>query len=427
MNKINYSEIKAGKIILKRDSANDNEITNRVKEIISNVIKGGDETLRKYTLSYDGIEIKDLKVSEDEINEALPQVSRQLKDAIKIAAGNISKFHKNQIRSEEKVETMDGVVCWRKSVPINIVGLYIPGGTAPLFSTLLMLGIPAKLAGCKKIIICTPPGADGKIHPAILYTANFLGLKEIYKVGGAQAVAAMAYGTETIPKAYKIFGPGNRYVTIAKQLVSLENTAIDMPAGPSELAIIADNSANPEFVASDLLSQAEHGVDSQVLLICNDESFIDNVNKCIDCQLEQLPRKEIAIKSLERSYFVFVKDMTEAFDLSNEYAPEHLIVSIKDVYNYLDRIENAGSVFIGNYSPESAGDYASGTNHTLPTNGNAKAYSGVSIDSFVKNITFQDISASGIKNIGNTIEIMAENEELFAHKNAVTLRLKEIN
>jgi histidinol dehydrogenase len=427
MKYINSEDIISGKIKLSRILKEPNNIISKVKNIIDEVKNKGDEAIKNFTFSFDGIKLDNLKVSDDEIKNAIPKIDENLKEAINIAKNNIYKFHRNQLIQEEKIETMEGVICWRKNVPINSVGLYIPGGTAPLFSTLLMLSIPAKIANCPNIIICSPPDRNGTIHPSILYTANLLGLTNIYKIGGAQAIAAMAYGTQTIPKVNKIFGPGNSYVTVAKQLVNIDNTAIDMPAGPSELAIIADNTANPIFIAADLLSQAEHGTDSQVILIATDKSLIEEVDKNIKLQIEQIPRKDIAQTVLINSFYVVVNNIKDAFKISNIYAPEHLIIAIKDVDKYIDYIDNAGSVFIGNYTPESAGDYASGTNHTLPTNGNANAYSGVSTESFMKKISFQEITKKGIKNLGKTIEIMAENEKLLAHRNAVSLRIKSLD
>jgi histidinol dehydrogenase len=427
MKYINSEDIISGKIKLSRILKEPNNIISKVKNIIDEVKNKGDEAIKNFTFSFDGIKLDNLKVSDDEIKNAIPKIDENLKEAINIAKNNIYKFHRNQLIQEEKIETMEGVICWRKNVPINSVGLYIPGGTAPLFSTLLMLSIPAKIANCPNIIICSPPDRNGTIHPSILYTANLLGLTNIYKIGGAQAIAAMAYGTQTIPKVNKIFGPGNSYVTVAKQLVNIDNTAIDMPAGPSELAIIADNTANPIFIAADLLSQAEHGTDSQVMLIATDKSLIEEVDKNIKLQIEQIPRKDIAQTVLINSFYVVVNNIKDAFKISNIYAPEHLIIAIKDVDKYIDYIDNAGSVFIGNYTPESAGDYASGTNHTLPTNGNANAYSGVSTESFMKKISFQEITKKGIKNLGKTIEIMAENEQLLAHRNAVSLRIKSLD
>jgi histidinol dehydrogenase len=394
-----------------------------VKEIIKTVRNQGDAALKHYAEKFDKVVLGNLKVSEEEIEAAGSQVSEELKQAINQAKENISLFHASQKLNPEKIETQPGVFCWRKNVAISKVGLYIPGGTAPLFSTLLMLGVPGKLAGCKEMVICTPPNKEGKVHPAILYTAGLLGINQIFKVGGAQAVAAMAYGTESIPRVYKIFGPGNQYVTLAKQLVSTDAVAIDMPAGPSEVAIVADESAHPGFLAADLLSQAEHGLDSQVLMATTSLELAKKVNQEVEKQLAQLPRAEIARGALENSKTIVLKDLDEVMDLINQYAPEHLILAVEDDEALAETVVNAGSVFLGHFTPESAGDYASGTNHTLPTNGFANAYSGVSLDSFVKKITFQKISEKGIQTLGPTVEIMAEAEELIAHQQAVTIRL----
>jgi histidinol dehydrogenase len=397
----------------------------KVKTILNEVKTGGDAAVHFFTKQFDGIELNDLLVSETEINEAEKELSIELKQAIQQAAANIKLFHEKQVVPVEIIETMPGVQCWRKSVGIEKVGLYIPGGTAPLFSTLLMLAIPAKIAKCKEIVLCTPPGVGGEVHPAVLFAAKTVGVTKIFKAGGVQAIAAMAYGTQTIPHVYKIFGPGNQYVTCAKQLIQKDGIAIDMPAGPSEVAVYADDTANPAFVAADLLSQAEHGADSQVLLVVSHESLAISVGKEIEKQLLPLPRKEIAAKALQNSKIIIVQHEAEAIDLLNEYAAEHLILSCADAEQVAEKIINAGSVFLGNYSPESVGDYASGTNHTLPTNGYAKAYSGVSVDSFVKKITYQKLTEEGLKNIGRTVEVMAAAEGLEAHKNAVTIRLKK--
>ncbi|MBL3658665.1 histidinol dehydrogenase [Fulvivirga sediminis] len=426
MNIIKYPDQKDLPEILKRPVFETDFLESTVKNIINRVQTGGDLTLLEFNEKFDKAKLETLRVSEEEVKEASTLISDKLKAAIETAAANVRRFHEGQRRSEQPIETSVGVNCWRKSVAIEKVGIYIPGGTAPLFSTVLMLGIPAAIAGSKEIVLCTPPGADGKVAPAILFTAELVGVSKIFKVGGAQAVAAMAYGTESIPKVDKIFGPGNQYVTAAKQMVSMDGVAIDMPAGPSELAVIADNSCDPEFVASDLLSQAEHGKDSQVVLISPNEEVINAIIKAVAAQVEDLPRKEIAYESLEHSKFILVKDIDEAMNISNAYAPEHLILATEDAVQLAEKVINAGSVFIGNYSPESAGDYASGTNHTLPTNGAARAYSGVSLDSFMKQITFQQVSEEGIKNLGPAIEAMAEAELLQAHKNAVTLRLKKL-
>ena len=410
-----------------RPSIQQEQLTATAQSIMQDVQRNKDKALFKYTSMYDGAALNELVVSEKEINDALEMVPLGLKKAIKIAKKNIEVFHNSQQLTEKVIETSPGVNCWRKSVAIEKVGLYIPGGSAPLFSTILMLGIPAKIAGCQEIVLCTPSNKKGEINPAILYTANLVGIKTIYKVGGAQAIAGMAFGTETILKVDKIFGPGNQYVTKAKELVQQFGVAIDMPAGPSEVLVIANSTSNPAFVAADLLSQAEHGADSQVILLSDSQSVLtDSLNE-IEKQLADLPRNEVAKKALENSKAILFNSIDECLNFSNEYAPEHLIFATKSADAYLDKIINAGSVFIGNYSCESAGDYASGTNHTLPTSGYAKSYSGVSLDSFVKKITFQKLSKVGIKGIGNAIELMAEAEGLFAHKNAVSLRLKEID
>ena len=403
------------------------ELSKLVRKILNDVKKNRDQALLQYGKKFDNVKLEQLGVSDIEIAKAQSLVSYPLKAAIEIAKQNIEKFHASQKVEEQLIETTKGVECWRKSVGIEKVGLYIPGGTAPLFSTILMLGIPANLAGCREIILCTPPNQDGEINPAILYTANLIGINQIYKVGGAQAIAAMAYGTETIPQVYKIFGPGNQFVTKAKELIQQDGIAIDMPAGPSEVLVIADETSNPAFIAADLLSQAEHGADSQVILLSNSESIINQSLTEVEKQLAQLPRKEIAMQALKNSKSILLNNMDDCIDFSNLYAPEHLIIASENASNYSDKIINAGSVFLGNYSCESAGDYASGTNHTLPTNGFAKNYSGVSLDSFQKKISFQKLSKEGLKNIGPAIEIMAEAEELFGHKNAVSIRLKNID
>lgn len=413
-------------VLLKRPAFETASLEKTVSGILQAVQREGDAAVKRYTAQFDQVEIESLQVTEAEIEEAVASLDADLKNAIQIAKANIEKFHRQQIQPIEVVETMPGVRCWRKSVGIEKVGLYIPGGTAPLFSTVLMLGVPAKLADCKEIVLCSPPNKAGKIHPAILYTAHLVGVTKIFKAGGVQAVGAMAYGTETIPQVYKIFGPGNQFVTAAKQLVNKEGVAIDMPAGPSEVLVCADASANPAFVAADLLSQAEHGIDSQVVLVAFDEQFVTKVNTEIEKQLATLPRKAIAAKALENSLAIVVQNEVEALDLINEYAPEHLILSLERAESFAESIINAGSVFIGNYTPESVGDYASGTNHTLPTNGFAKAYSGVSLDSFVKKITFQQLTKEGLQRVGPAVEQMAAAEELEAHKLAVSLRLKEI-
>ncbi|MDR2948570.1 MAG: histidinol dehydrogenase [Prevotella sp.] len=411
--------------ILARPVFDTTSLNNTVSEVLNDIKERGDTAVYEYEEKFDKVKLSSLAASKAEIDESESLVSDELKAAIRQAKENIETFHRSQIFETKKIETTKGVTCWQKVVGIEKVGLYIPGGTAPLFSTVLMLAVPAKIAGCKEIILCSPPNKEGKIHPAILFAAKEAGVDKIFKAGGIQAIGAMAYGTGSIPKVYKIFGPGNQYVMAAKQLVSLRDVAIDMPAGPSEVQVIADETANPAFVAADLLSQAEHGSDSQVILTTTSEPFISEVLHEIERQLFELPRREVAEKALQNSKLILLKDNQEIIDMTNEYAPEHLIIESAEYMDIADEIVNAGSVFLGNYTPESAGDYASGTNHTLPTNGYAKAYSGVNLDSFVKKITFQRISKEGIQNLGRTIEIMAENEELFAHKNAVTLRLKD--
>ncbi len=411
--------------ILKRPAFDSKSLENTVASILQDVQLNGDEAIKKYAAKFDGIKLEELKVSDMEIAEAASLVDDTLKAAIDVAKNNITTFHYAQKEAVKQIETMPGVLCWRKSVAIQKIGLYIPGGTAPLFSTLLMLGIPAVLAGCNEIIVCTPPDKKGNINPVILYVAQLIGVKNIYKIGGAQAIGAMAYGTTTIPQVYKIFGPGNQYVTCAKQLVNKGGLAIDMPAGPSEVAVFADETAKPGFVAADLLSQAEHGADSQVILLSTSLKIVEKVMEEIDNQLEDISRKDIALKALQNTRYITMESEDDAFDLLNEYAPEHLIIASGKALQLAEKVINAGSVFLGHYSPESAGDYASGTNHTLPTNGYAKAYSGVSVDSFVKKITFQQISETGIENIGNAVEVMAAAEGLDAHKNAVSIRLKK--
>ncbi|MCR6641457.1 MAG: histidinol dehydrogenase [Sporocytophaga sp.] len=423
---IKYPETGHWKDLLKRPVFETASLEAKVIPVLETVKKEGDIAIKRFTSQFDGVDITDIKVSSLEIDEANLLVDEELKIAIRAARQNIEKFHSLQKEETKVVETTPGVKCWRKSVPIQKVGFYIPGGTAPLFSTILMLAIPADIAGCEHKVLCTPPNKQGKIHPAILFTANLLGIKNIYKVGGAQAIAAMAYGTETVPQVYKIFGPGNQYVTAAKQLVFKDGVAIDMPAGPSEVAVVADDSANPAFVASDLLSQAEHGVDSQVMLFTKSEKKAIEVLEEVKKQTEELSRKGFAEKSLENSKCIVLKNDEEIMQMVNEYAPEHLILQTSNAEELAGKVINAGSVFIGHYTPESAGDYASGTNHTLPTNGYAKAYSGVSVDSFVKKITFQSISKEGIKCLGPVIETMAAAEALDAHKNAVSVRLKSL-
>ena len=424
MNTINYPERSIWKEILRRPTLNIDTLRGTVNEVLNRVREEGDKAILDYEEKFDKVRMNSLLVTAGEFGEAENLVTEEFKAAVDLALSNIRTFHEAQQFQSKKVETQPGVTCWQKAVPIEKVGLYIPGGTAPLFSTVMMLATPAKIAGCKEIVLCTPPNKEGKIHPAILYAARAAGVDKVFKAGGVQAIGGMAYGTESIPKVYKIFGPGNQYVMAAKQQVSLHDVAIDMPAGPSEVAVLADETANPVYVAADLLSQAEHGVDSQVLLVTTSEKLLEQVVAEVDKQLAQLSRKEIAERSLSNSKLVLVSTTEEAFDLVNEYAPEHLIIQMKDPLALAERVVNAGSVFLGPYACESAGDYASGTNHTLPTNGYAKAYSGVSLDSFIRKITFQEITKQGIMNIGPAIEILAANEYLDAHKNAVTVRLK---
>jgi histidinol dehydrogenase len=409
--------------ILQRPAIDNSSLQEKVRSVMDEVKQKGDEAVRKFTQQFDGVSLPDFIVSVEEMEEAVAKLPAELKSAIRQAAANIQLFHEKQLSGVEITETMPGVKCWRKSIGIEKVGLYIPGGTAPLFSTILMLGIPARIAGCKEIILCSPPDRDGKLHPAILFAAQLTGITRIYRIGGVQAIAAMAFGTETVPKVYKIFGPGNQYVTCAKQMVQQEGIAIDMPAGPSEVCVLADQTADPSFIAADLLSQAEHGADSQVLLVTNDESLVEKVADELQKQLSLLPRKEFASRALENSSAVVVKDINEAIALVNEYAAEHLIIACADDESIAEKITNAGSVFLGHYSPESVGDYASGTNHTLPTNGFAKAYSGVSVDSFVKKVTYQKLSKQGLQQIASTVVLMAEAEGLDAHANAVRVRL----
>lgn len=425
MNIITYPERNTWADLLKRPTLQTESLRETVLEILNRIKFEGDKAVLEYEEKFDKVRLNSLLVSEEEIAEAEKKVSIELKAAITLAYNNIRTFHATQVFQGKKITTLPGVTCWQKAVAIEKVGLYIPGGTAPLFSTVLMLATPAQIAGCKEIILCTPPDKEGKIHPAILYAAKLAGISRIFKAGGVQAIGAMAYGTGSIPKVYKIFGPGNQYVTAAKQQVSLRDVAIDMPAGPSEVAVLADETANPVFVAADLLSQAEHGTDSQAILITTSETLLKAVTEEVERQLAQLPRKEIASRSLAASKLILVKNMDEAVEMTNEYAPEHLIIETKDYMEISEHIVNAGSVFLGYYSPESAGDYASGTNHTLPTNGYAKAYSGVSLDSFIRKITFQEITPEGIAMIGPAIEVMAANEQLDAHKNAVSVRLNK--
>ena len=412
--------------IVERPHLDVSQLNSVVKSVLDDIRAHGDEAVISYEEKFDHVTLSSLVVSEAEIDEAMTLVSEDLLNALHIAHQNIKAFHEAQRYEGIRVETAPGVSCWQKSVPIEKVGLYIPGGTAPLFSTVLMLATPAKIAGCKEIVLCTPPNREGKVNPAILAAARIAGVNRIFKAGGVQAIGAMAYGTESVPKVYKIFGPGNQYVMAAKQQVSLHDVAIDMPAGPSEVCVIADENSRPDFVAADLLSQAEHGIDSQVFLISTSESLIDAVEKEIQVQLEQLPRKELAAKTLENSTFVLVHNGQEAMDLSNAYAPEHLIIATNDYEALAEKVVNAGSVFLGKYACESAGDYASGTNHTLPTHGYATAYSGVNLDSYNRKVTFQHLTEEGIRSIGLAVEVMAENEELVAHKNAMTVRIRTI-
>jgi len=411
--------------IIARPVIDNSHLFDLVKGVLEDVRVNGDKAVATYTEKFDKALLKHFEVMPEEIDEAERLVSEELKSAIRLASANIETFHRSQLLVTQKIETSPGVVCWQNAVGIEKVGLYIPGGTAPLFSTVLMLAIPARIAGCKEIVLCTPPAKDGKINPAILYAAQQAGVNKIFKIGGIQAIAAMTYGTETVPRVYKIFGPGNQYVTAAKQLVSLGDVAIDMPAGPSEVQVIADDTANPAFVAADMLSQAEHGVDSPAILVTTHENIVDKVIVEIERQLNELPRKELAQRSLEHSCIIVLKDRKELIDFTNAYAPEHLIIETKDYAELAEQVTNAGSVFLGHFTPESAGDYASGTNHTLPTNGYARMYSGVNLDSFVKKITFQEISQEGICNIGPAIEVMAQAESLQAHCYAVSLRINQ--
>lgn len=423
---IENPRIDTWKEILQRPVIETGALFGTVSKVLDDVRLNGDEALRRYELEFDHVSLEKLNVEDGEFYEAVNYIPEDLKKAIDVAYSNIHKFHSAQRFEEIKVETSPGVTCIQRSVPISKVGLYIPGGTAPLFSTVLMLAIPAKIAGCSEIVLCSPPDRNGKINPYILYAARIAGVTNVYKVGGAQAVAAMAYGTESVPKVDKIFGPGNQYVVAAKQLVSLSDVAIDMPAGPSEVEVLTDESSNPSFVAADLLSQAEHGADSQVLLVSTDRNMIDKVVVELEKQLEELPRKEIAAKSISHSQAIYVDNMETAISITNEYAPEHLILSVKSYNDIASKITNAGSVFLGQYACESAGDYASGTNHTLPTKAYAKAYSGLCLDSFMRKMTLQELTPQGIKSIGHAVELMAGAEGLDAHKNAMTLRLNSI-
>ena len=427
MNIIKYPAHSDWKSITVRPHIDMSQLNATVSSVLNDIKDNGDEAVRRYEQKFDHTQLDNLQVTEDELHEAQHLVSNDLKQALKLAHDNIHKFHEAQKFQTVRVTTAPGVECWQKSVPIEKVGLYIPGGTAPLFSTVLMLATPAKIAGCREIVLCTPPDSTGHINPAILVAAQTAGVNCIYKIGGVQAIGAMAYGTESVPKVSKIFGPGNQYVMAAKQHVSLGSVAIDMPAGPSEVCVIADETSNAAYVAADLLSQAEHGVDSQVVLISTSEATLTAVQHEVERQLQVLPRKEIAAKTLENSKFVLVADTAEAMDLSNAYAPEHLIIATADYKALEQKVVNAGSVFLGKYACESAGDYASGTNHTLPTHGYANAYNGVNLDSFMRKITFQHIDEEGIRSIGHAVEVMAENEQLFAHKNAMTLRCNDVN
>ena len=424
---IRYPERGEWKKIVERPHLDVSQLNAIVKSVLDDIRANGDKAVMAYEEKFDHVKLSSLAVSEAEIDEAMTLVSEDLLSSLRTAHHNIKTFHEAQRYEGIRVETAPGVTCWQKSVPIDKVGLYIPGGTAPLFSTVLMLATPAKIAGCKEIVLCTPPNREGKVNPAILAAARIAGVNKIFKAGGVQAIGAMAYGTESVPKVYKIFGPGNQYVMAAKQQVSLHDVAIDMPAGPSEVCVIADETSRADFVAADLLSQAEHGIDSQVFLISTSEKMIEEVRKEIDIQLEQLPRKELASKTLENSTFVLVHDGEEAMDLSNAYAPEHLIITTANYQELAEKVVNAGSVFLGLYACESAGDYASGTNHTLPTHGYATTYSGVNLDSYNRKVTFQHLTEEGIRSIGHAVEVMAENEQLDAHKNAMTLRLRAIN
>ena len=427
MRLIKYPSKEQWAALLRRPALDTESLFDKVRTIINKVKAEGDKAVLEYEAIFDKVSLATVSVTREEMEEAADKLSDNLRAAIMIAKQNIEMFHASQRFTGRKVETMKGVTCWQKAVGIEKVGLYVPGGTAPLFSTVLMLAVPARIAGCKEIVLCTPPDKEGNIHPAILFAAQLAGVHKVFKIGGVQAIAAMAYGTESVPKVYKIFGPGNQYVTAAKQLVGQREVAIDMPAGPSEVEVLADETANPVFVAADLLSQAEHGVDSQAVLVTTSERLMDETVKEVERQLEQLPRKEIAAQSLENSKLILVHNLTEALELTNAYAPEHLIIETKDYQEVAERVVNAGSVFLGSLTPESAGDYASGTNHTLPTNGYAKAYSGVSLDSFIRKITFQEITPEGMRGIGAAIEEMATNEHLDGHKNAVTVRLQSLN
>ncbi len=426
MNIIKYPAREEWASIVERPHLDVTELNQTVANVLADIRQRGDEAVKGYELKFDHVDLDSLAVSDDDMADAESKISKQLREAIELAHENIQKFHESQRFRSKKVETQPGVVCWQKSVAIEKVGLYIPGGTAPLFSTVLMLATPAKIAGCKEIVLCTPPDRQGCVNPAILVAARVAGVNRIFKIGGVQAIGAMAYGTESVPKVYKIFGPGNQYVMAAKQQVSLHDVAIDMPAGPSEVCVIADDMASPEFVAADLLSQAEHGVDSQVVLITTSHKLIDDVQQEVDRQLDKLPRKEIAQRALENSLIILVRDLKEAMDLSNAYAPEHLVLQTANYEEMAERVVNAGSVFLGQYACESAGDYASGTNHTLPTHGYATAYNGVNLDSYCRKVTFQHLTEEGVRSIGRAVELMAEAEQLDAHKNAMTVRINSL-
>lgn len=426
MNILKYPSREEWQQVCTRPHIDNSSLRQTVLNVLEAIRQEGDKAVRRYEKEFDKVDLSDLQVSDSELAESDSLVSEELKASLRLAHQNISKFHASQVFEPKRIETCDGVTCWQKSVPIEKVGLYIPGGTAPLFSTVLMLATPARIAGCDEIVLCTPPNREGKVNPAILQAAKIAGVSKIFKIGGVQAIGAMAYGTESVPKVYKIFGPGNQFVVCAKQIVSVSDVSIDMPAGPSEVEVVADESANAAFVAADLLSQAEHGVDSQVLLVTTSESLIEKVLDEISLQLSVLPRKDIASRSLENSHIVLLHNMDEVMALTNEYAPEHLILAVRDAEEVAEQVRNAGSVFIGHYSCESAGDYASGTNHTLPTNGYAKSYSGVCLDSFMKRITFQRLTAEGIMTIGPAVMEMAHNEQLDAHCNAMAVRFNEV-
>jgi len=425
MQVIRYPSRESWKELLKRPQLDSSSLFGTVQQVLDEVREKGDAAIRNFTEKFDKVRVENIEVSQEEMEQAAQQIDPLLKQAIEMARRNIWKFHAEQQFESREIQTSPGVYCWQKAIAIEKVGLYIPGGTAPLFSTVLMLGIPAAIAECKEVVLCTPPDKNGKVHPAVLYAAKVAGIHRIFRIGGTQAIAAMAYGTETVPKVYKIFGPGNQYVTAAKQLVSLKDVAIDMPAGPSEVEVLADETAHPAYVASDLLSQAEHGTDSQSILITVSEPLVDKVLEEIELQTARLPKAEYVRRSLEHSRIIVVKTLEEAVEMTNEYAPEHLIIATRYYRGVAENITNAGSVFLGNFTPESAGDYASGTNHTLPTNGHARAYSGVNLDSFIRKVTFQEISRDGLTNLSNALILMAENEELQAHSNAVKIRLEQ--